>query len=320
MKRGRSGLGGPWSRYKNAFALPVGAAHRLRVYDMVHLDTEVLGPLAAVMPSHVRVVWSVNDAYSRSKRFPSPDTSRTQRKFDTVLANAFLHYERRVSRLVDSVDVVAEDEASYLDRHGVRNVRVLPLPRSAPPKRVPALKGRRAVGLLGSFRGRMGEASMHFVRSTWPEISDVHRGFELDIAGQIDDEYSTQLASPEMARLGVRPMGYVPDLATFLSGCRVVVCPFDAPLGMSNRALDALQHGVPVVGGRTLASLPAAPVAPSPFVVAASSAEWVTAVGALLGNDREWEERHLAAFRYMAQWPEPLQAATAYLRGLSGDA
>ena len=95
------------------------------------------------------------------------------------------------------------------------------------------------VGLLAHMPNR--QALMWFVREVMPELS----GVELWVAGTglpAEEESELQRA------IGVELKGYVPDLHEFYASVDVAIAPLLGGQGAPIKVMEALGHGVPVVG------------------------------------------------------------------------
>ncbi|RIJ77066.1 glycosyltransferase [Nakamurella silvestris] len=96
--------------------------------------------------------------------------------------------------------------------------------------------------------------------------------------------------TPEIAALagdGVETTGWVPDLDPVYRGARVVIAPIRFGAGVKGKVIEAIQHGVPVVG--TATSFEGINLVPGTDVLAAEDAVgFAAAIVRLLTDDTLW--------------------------------
>jgi GT2 family glycosyltransferase len=163
---------------------------------------------------------------------------------DPVLAREAERYRKVETRLARASDLVWF--ASSADREAFE--RVAP---GVPSAVVPTVHPARARGLplherehllfVGSFRHRPnGDAVHYFAREVLPLVKESLPGVELLVVGDN--------APPELGTyVGVRVLGYVPDLDPLYARSRVFVAPLRFGAGMKGKIGDALSYGLPVV-------------------------------------------------------------------------
>lgn len=305
----------PLRRYESRFPASIFNDLSLRTYDGVHLDTMALGHLAAICEGRP-TIWSINDSYSRSLRLaPGPGVLGSLRSRISVPVLA--RYERRTSASVLHVDVVSRLEQEYLAKIGVTNVRVLPLPRDRR-----GMSGVRQVGkapvicMLGSFTGRMGRDSLDFLGEGWPLIRAAHPQCRVRVVGRVGDDYRSALEELQAVDDRVQVWGYVEDLDAAFTDVALTVAPFGASLGMSTRALDSLQNGLPVVGGETLSSLPSEWSERAYYLRPGGGRSQAECVTRLLDDPLLYSAASASAIQMMEEWPTPRDIAARYLESL----
>jgi GT2 family glycosyltransferase len=163
---------------------------------------------------------------------------------DRALARQAERYRKAETRLARASDLVWF--ASSADRETLE--RVVPDVRSAVVPTVHPARGRglpfeeRAHLLfVGSFRHRPNADAVHFFASeVLPLVRESLPGVELLVVGEN--------APPELgAGVGVRLLGYVPDIDPLYERSRVFVAPLRFGAGMKGKIGDALSYGLPVV-------------------------------------------------------------------------
>lgn len=264
--------------------------------------------------SGVRVVWGLNDSYSRGRLWMAR-LAYGRRQFwlslrSLLAALRAVRLERRFARCVDWLDVVSDDEARYLRGLGIPNVRVLTIGRPEVPdgERAHLNRGKR-VGIMSSLDGSYGAAVERFVTMCWPLIHARVSGSELWVVGSRRDGTSWRLLETAPA---VVHSEWVQSLSEFYAESRVAIVPLDAPLGVPNKGLEALGYGVPVVGMRSVRSL-LSQEDPAAVCMQTTVAGLVDEVERLLTDDAAAARASADARRIMDRWPTWSVIATRYL-------
>jgi glycosyltransferase involved in cell wall biosynthesis len=192
-----------------------------------------------------RVMWDKDTVMSDSYR-------HTQRFRERLLRYWTWRYERRAARRVRHAFVsFAED----VTRFGAKNVSALPNGYTPPLGPVPGGGWPRNggaprlgfVGLLSHEPNR--RALMRFASETLPSLRTEPGlvGLELWVAG-------AQLRQDDAHRLsttpGVTVLGYVSEMAEFYAAIDLAIAPMSDGAGTPTKVIEALGHGVPVVGTR----------------------------------------------------------------------
>lgn len=103
--------------------------------------------------------------------------------------------------------------------------------------------GREGLLFVGNFRHRPNaDAVRFFAREVLPLVRQTVPDVELLVVG---DNAPPDFA--EYASSGVRPLGYVPDIAPLFARSRVFVAPLRFGAGMKGKIGEALAYGTPVV-------------------------------------------------------------------------
>jgi glycosyltransferase involved in cell wall biosynthesis len=212
--------------------------HDLSSYDLLWVYE--LWALSC-LPSRLwsRVIWdkdtSMADGYSNAQATP-------------LLQRWVAWYERRAIRKVQHAFVSLPGQSTPL----APNVTVLPHGYEPPSKTVSANGRERSsvrlgfVGLLDFYPNR--DALIWFAQEVLPELRGQGVGLpeiELWVAGGGLSEADAQtLEGVE----GVKLCGYVPDLGEFYAGIDLAIAPMLGGAGIPTKVVEALGHGVPVVG------------------------------------------------------------------------
>jgi polysaccharide biosynthesis protein PslH len=119
-----------------------------------------------------------------------------------------------------------------------------------------------------------------FCREVWPTIQQPRPGAKLYVVGR--------KPTPTVRRLGELPgvevVGGVPDVRPSVARSAVAVVPLHIARGVQNKLLEALAMGKAAVASpQALAGVPAEPG--THLLGAATAAEWIDAIGKLLGDE-----------------------------------
>ena len=283
-------------------------------YDAIHLDTLPLGHLAdAVRPLTDKLIWSINDAYSRTLMAIAAQGGVRANVNRLVLANTIARYERHCARQVDVVDVVSPQEEAYLRGIGIERVRVLPLGR--PPVAAwnggpPSPRGRYVVGIMSALGGVYGDAIADFLRKVWPRVV-TQTGARLVLVGGLSGA-SRRLIGALSNAPAVETRERVEDRNEFYSAIDLAVVPVNYPVGLSTKALEALAAGRALVGGAALAALPTS-WNDRAFVRRDTFEGMATSIIHLLCNEERRHSLGREARRLVQTWPTWDEYADRYL-------
>jgi len=271
------------SRPEN-FARTIGLLRRRRPHTAVIYDAEAL--------FHRRLEREATVLH---------DANPTEAEIIALEADRIRELERRIARSADRVVSVSEVEAEFLrsvDGHCPVEV-IAGVARATPTTPSPFSKRRGMVlvaGWLAPCPSPNSDGLQWFVELVLPYVKRLLPWTELSVTGAGASEQIGHLASPS-----VRFLGHVEDLSTVYDGARVAIVPVRYGSGIKIKALEALQHGVPVV--TTSVGAEGIPGAGSEAVgVCDAPAEFAERVAELLGDRKTWESARAAVMRLTAEW------------------
>ena len=149
--------------------------------------------------------------------------------------------ELRCVRAATSTACLGGDDLERLEAAGADGLRRLDL--LLPPADSPARPERpRALFFGGRYRWPPNQYALEKLFELWPGIERAVPGAELIVAGRpASRERSVDLP-------GVRIVGYVDDLDGLLARSSVLLAPVPIGGGVRVKVLEAVRHGLPVVG------------------------------------------------------------------------
>ncbi len=218
--------------------------------------------------------------------------------------------ERRVVRAVDRVISVSKVEARFL-RSIPRHCPVDVIEPLAPDVRMTrrAFSERDGMvfvaGWLGPYPSPNSDGLEWFAAHALPLIEERLGSVRLSITGG-DPPREVQ----ELAGESIRFVGHVKDLAQMYDAARLAIVPVRYGAGIKIKALEALQHGVPVVTtsvgaeGIDGAGGPAVSVCDDP-------GEFAEHALALLRDERTWDTARTAITALHERWESRVQAPWA---------
>jgi glycosyltransferase involved in cell wall biosynthesis len=152
-----------------------------------------------------------------------------------------LRDELRVARAADAVGTYDTEEAEFYRDHGVPAARWIDL-TFPPQQQIDIASTPPRLVFFGVRDWPPNQQAFLKSLELWPRISAGIPGAELWIAGAKKPGASDPQYPP-----GVHDVGFVPDLAEFLSTCRALMAPINTGGGVRAKLLDAASRGLPVV-------------------------------------------------------------------------
>lgn len=152
-----------------------------------------------------------------------------------------LRDEVRVARAADAVGTYDAEEAEFYRDHGVPAARWIDL-TFPPQQQIDIASTAPRLVFFGVRDWPPNQEAFLKSLELWPRISAGIPGAELWIAGAKKPGARDPQYPP-----GVHDVGFVPDLAEFLSTCRALMAPIKTGGGVRAKLLDAASRGLPVV-------------------------------------------------------------------------
>ncbi|WP_135469135.1 glycosyltransferase [Crenalkalicoccus roseus] len=257
---------------------------RANEFDVVYLHrfdvaSRYLATCRALAP-RARIVYNVADLhFLRLEREREVGAAGALTEAEIA---AVRNQELGAIRAADRVIVHSDVEAEMLRREGVEGVTVLPWAIEGRPGPLPAAQ-RRGIGFLGGYRHPPNiDAVLWFVSDIWPLIREALPEAEFLIYGSHMPQELRDLSRVP----GVRPVGFVEDVATAFDALRLTVAPLRYGAGLKGKVGQSLAYGVPCIGTRIafegFGAFGEACTAEEP-------AEFAARVVALMRDDAAWE-------------------------------
>ena len=256
FSRGRLGLEAPSQRLFQSDELARRIAQVLSEerIDILQLEYTELGQYGLPQFSRVKVAMSEIDVAFRSlarrRREGFHERFESSRAFGHSYGDWMrqLHYELRVVRRADQVQMMSAEDADFLAAYladGHRRLRVVPNAVDTDIYRPTAISERdRRLLFVGNFEHLPNlDAIEHFFSDIWPEIQRQRPGTEISVVGANAPDSLSRFGGLE----GVEVVGEVPDLAPYYRNHRALVAPIRAGSGTRLKILEAFACGAPVV-------------------------------------------------------------------------
>ena len=197
----------------------------------------------------------------------------------------FRQMERFNAAAADMVLAVTPEEKSQILEE-VKNAKVEVIPTiHTCVDRVKPLTGRKNLVFVGYYPHNPNEdAVSYFVKEIFPLIRQDLPDVVFYMVGSHMTEAVQALASREVVAVG-----YVPDLAPYLEGCRVFVAPLRYGAGIKGKIAQSMGFGLPVVT-TSIGAEGMNLVDGEHVLIADSPAAFARAVVRLYTDDPLWEE------------------------------
>jgi glycosyltransferase involved in cell wall biosynthesis len=211
------------------------------------------------------------------------------------------HLEQRIVRAVDRAVSVSAVEAEFLRSvAGHCPIEVIEgLARGAQMTPSPFVERRGMVlvaGWLAPYPSPNSDGLEWFVEHVLPRVTRRLPWAELSVTGAGGYEQVGRVAGP-----CVRFLGHLDDLGVVYDRARVAIVPLRYGAGIKNKAIEALQHGVPVVTTNVGAEgIPGA--GGNALTVCDDPAAFADRLVALLDDRRAWESARAAVAELNAGW------------------
>jgi glycosyltransferase involved in cell wall biosynthesis len=152
-----------------------------------------------------------------------------------------LRDELRVAGAAATVGTYDADEADFYRNHGVPHARWVEL-TTPPAEQVDVAGTRRRLVFLGVRFWPPNQEAFLKALKLWPKISADIPDAGLCVVGT----KKPGAAEPALPH-GVRDLGFLEDVDTFLSTCRAMIAPVKTGGGLRAKILHAASRGLPVV-------------------------------------------------------------------------
>ena len=249
---------------------------------------------------HSRIVFNTIDLhFVRVER----QNAISPTKQTEMIAQETRRRECRVAELSDATIVVSTAEKAILeDILPGTHVYVVPLAAETLGGRaVPSFADRSNLGFVGGFLHQPNvDAVRYFLDDIWPLVRERLPNVEFEIVGS---DLPADLEA-RTGRDGIRYLGHVPDLQSWLGGLRMTVAPLRFGAGAKGKVLSSLAAGVPCV----LTSIAAEGMGLGCTEVCVADTE------------RDFAERILALYEDESVWAPFSQAGLANAAGTAGRA
>lgn len=218
----------------------------LSIYHAVYVERI---PLQDLEIRHPRLVLDMQDCYSLLVPQLAAN-SRGLKKWGFKLDSLCVRgYERRACNLAARVLCTAEREARGLKSIGITtpiDVIVHCGPSVQPSRRTVTERTRRVLSFHGKLTYSPNVAALEVLRrQIFQKLDPTH--YEVVIAGAGADR--VQRRYPEF-----RFIGYVDDIVSHLRSTDLSVLPLDMNAGISNKALESLAAGIPIISTAQVAA------------------------------------------------------------------
>jgi GT2 family glycosyltransferase len=204
--------------------------------------------------------------------------------------------ELRVLGDVDAVLTYSDTEKSVIVSHGLAPEKVFHCPWVSTPKPTKRpFEEREGMMFLGNFNHQPNQVAVKwFVDQVMPrlEIKAPQKRFYV-VGANITDEIRA------LGSKNVHVVGYVEDLAEIFDCVRVFVAPLTFGAGVKGKIIEAMAHGVPIVG-TPIAIESAGLVNGITTLVAETPDAFAAAIDGLIENEEIWGNLRDAALSSVA--------------------
>jgi O-antigen biosynthesis protein len=165
-----------------------------------------------------------------------------------------------------------------------------------PVREIAPWRARRGLLFIGGFQHPPNvDAVLWYAREIMPHVRRILPGVKTYVVGSRVPASIEALAADDFAILG-----YVPDIAGYLAGCRVSISPLRYGAGVKGKINTAMSHGLPVVA--TTASVEGMHLSDGVDVLVADAPEAFAHAIARVYEDRElWERLSAGGCRNVEQ-------------------
>jgi glycosyltransferase involved in cell wall biosynthesis len=161
-------------------------------------------------------------------------------------ARAWERLQVEATHWADTTLCVTDQDRTLLEGMGGQRCQSVPLGMDTEAiQPVWQASGSAKLLFVGSFNhGPNRTAAQFLVDKVWPVVSQYQRSTRLILAGRGSRAFLREQGSTPP---GIEALGYVDDLQTQYSECRLFVAPLAEGGGIKIKILEAMAHGIPVV-------------------------------------------------------------------------
>jgi|GEM_PF-1130961 len=154
-------------------------------------------------------------------------------------------YERKWARLYKVVLTNSENDRKYLNKIGIKNVKLLPPLIEIKEEKIKIEKKENYLLFVGKMDYAPNpDAVDYFINEIFPLIREKYPEIEFWIVGSNMNKEQKKKWEKEK---NVKVIGRVPNLEPYYRKAKVFVCPLRFGTGIKVKILEAMQYGAPVV-------------------------------------------------------------------------
>ncbi len=278
--------------------------------DVVHFEFHVMAqyiPFVRKAAPEARCIVTEHEPGVSARLGEGPGTRGRLGRW--VRRLAWRRYERRALSLADAIITFTrkdEEVARELVRGSSAQVTCIPLRIS--PDRIGS--GRRIESdllFVGAFRHPPNaDAAMRLATAIFPKIREARPDARMIIVGPDPPQQLLDAAGP-----GIEVTGQVHDVAPYLAGASIVICPLRIGSGMRVKVLEACAFGKALIA--TSQAVEGLGLRPGiEFTLAASDDEFADRAIDLLSSPERREQLEQAALDWASRTQDPEQWAAQY--------
>lgn len=218
-------------------------------YDVVHFDTVGLAQYRQLVDGAATVLDHHNVESHMMLRRAQKESNPIKKAYFFQEALKLRAYEKKfLPRFDGHITCSDVDSQRLLDMRGGLDVKSVPNSVRVDAAFRPGEKGGDSLKLL--FIGGLDwypnrDAVLHFVSDIWPQLADAGVKLEVDIVGK---NPGAELRAEAERDPRLRVHGFVDDIKAFYRDSDLFICPIRDGGGTKLKVLDAMAHGLPVIG------------------------------------------------------------------------
>ncbi|MEO0263103.1 MAG: glycosyltransferase [candidate division WOR-3 bacterium] len=153
-------------------------------------------------------------------------------------------YEREISKYYDLVFTNSFEDAEYLKKNGVKNIKLFPPLIDKEFYKYENIEKKNVIIFVGKMDYSPNpHAVLYFTKKILPEIEKIYQDpFEFKIIGANTPSWMFKLQNEK-----IKVLGEVEDIRPYLSESKVFVAPLKFGTGIKVKIIEAMALGVPVV-------------------------------------------------------------------------